>query len=77
MVTIREFFKCGNCKYFEPDTLDSSWGKCIRTESERGKPVHKDSLAVACDVEEFHAILAVHENFCCVMFTPRGKFGWV
>jgi hypothetical protein len=72
---------CRNCRWWDEDALAmymdefpkkySEWRGCTLAHSSNGRPIHKNSLAVALDGEACHGGLATAPNFGCVQWEGK------
>ena len=62
-VTVRIQGYCATCKHWE-----QSSGHCLLATTDSGRPLCKDSLAVAEDAESYMAWLVTKADFGCVQY---------
>lgn len=64
---------CKECFFWSNPTrnMDVDWGDCESSRSKDGDPLNKITLAFACDLDSYSAVLCTHESFSCSMFKPK------
>lgn len=64
--------RCASCRWWDRVPRQSAWGDCLLMDSGSTPPDAPDRiLAVAQDEEDYHAWVAVHRDFGCVMWESK------
>lgn len=67
-------YGCKNCRHWRrprKDLGDGAKGECRKAESESGKPIAPQTLAVAQDAEGYAAYLTTAPSFFCIQYSRR------
>ena len=66
--------RCGTCLWARQDP-DYYWPEleCRRMATDRGRPRHRRTIAMALDAENYAAWLRVEPNFGCIMWRLRPR----